>query len=258
MSVYASFVLRCLSNRCFKISSQTQDGFINMTRTERLLELLQILRMQRYPITASNLSERLGISVRSLYRDIKTLQHQGVCIEGSAGIGYIVKSDFHLPPLNLSHEEINAITLGLNWVSHNTDCNFKNTARNALAKIHAVIPSEFKNLIESQSYIIGPSDNNEIFFEDIRNAIKKRKKIKIKYCDKKNSYSSRVIWPIGLVYMESCWLLVAWCEMRSDFRHFRTDKIEEMIQLDSIYSESRTVLLKKWRVKEEIYEGKEY
>lgn len=113
-----------------------------MTRTERLLELLQILRAQRYPITASTLSERLGISVRSLYRDIKTLQHQGVCIEGGAGIGYIVKSDFHLPPLNLSHEEINAITLGLNWVSHNTDCNFKITAKSALAKIHAVIPGE--------------------------------------------------------------------------------------------------------------------
>lgn len=111
-----------------------------MTRTERLLELLQILRAQRYPITASALSERLEISVRSLYRDIKTLQQQGVCIEGEAGIGYIVKSDFHLPPLNLSHEEINAIILGLNWVSHNTDHDFKKTARNALAKIHAVIP----------------------------------------------------------------------------------------------------------------------
>ena len=118
--------------------------------------------------------------------------------------------------------------------------------------------SELKNLIESQSYLIGPSEKNEMFFEDIRNAIKKRKRIKIKYCDKKDSYSSRVIWPIGLVYMESCWLLVAWCEMRNDFRHFRTDKIEEMVQLDSIYSESRTVLLKKWRVKEGICMGKEY
>ncbi|EOU1315959.1 helix-turn-helix transcriptional regulator [Klebsiella quasipneumoniae] len=229
-----------------------------MTRTERLLELLQILRAQRYPITASTLSERLGISVRSLYRDIKTLQHQGVCIEGGAGIGYIVKSDFHLPPLNLSHEEINAITLGLNWVSHNTDCNFKITAKSALAKIHAVIPGELKNLIESQSYLIGPSESNEMFFEDIRITIKKRMRIKLKYCDKKDCYSSRVIWPIGLVYMESCWLLVAWCEMRNDFRHFRTDRIQDIVQLDSTYSESREVLLKRWRLKEGIYEGKEY
>ncbi|QHS44704.1 YafY family transcriptional regulator [Klebsiella michiganensis] len=229
-----------------------------MTRTERLLELLQILRAQKYPITASTLSERLGISVRSIYRDIRTLQHQGVCIEGGAGIGYIVKSDFHLPPLNLSHEEINSITLGLNWVSHNTDYSFKITARNALAKIHAVIPSELKNLIENQSYLVGPSENNEVFFEDIRNAIKNRKRIKINYFDKKDSYSSRVIWPIGLVYMESCWLLVAWCEMRDDFRHFRTDKIQDIVQLDSTYSESRAVLLKKWRLKEGICEEKEY
>ncbi|WP_407579698.1 helix-turn-helix transcriptional regulator [Citrobacter koseri] len=229
-----------------------------MTRTERLLELLQILRAQRYPITASTLSERLGISVRSLYRDIKTLQHQGVCIEGCAGIGYIVKSDFHLPPLNLSHEEINAITLGLNWVSHNTDYDFKNTVRNALAKIHAVIPDELKNLIESQSYLTGPSEKDERFFEDIRNAIKKQKRIKINYCDKKDVYSSRVIWPIALVYMESCWLLVAWCEMKNDFRHFRTDKIQDIAQLDSMYSESRLVLLKKWRIKEGISVEKEY
>ncbi|MDE4739005.1 helix-turn-helix transcriptional regulator [Klebsiella pneumoniae] len=229
-----------------------------MTRTERLLELLQILRAQRYPITASTLSERLGISVRSLYRDIKTLQYQGVSIEGGAGIGYIVKSDFHLPPLNLSHEEINAITLGLNWVSHNTDRDFKITAKSALAKIHAVIPDELKNLIESQSYLIGPSENNEIYFEGVRNAIKKRMRIKLKYCDKKDCYSSRIIWPIGLVYMESCWLLVAWCEMKNDFRHFRTDRIQDIVQLDSTYSESREVSLKKWRLKEGICEEKEY
>lgn len=229
-----------------------------MTRTERLLELLQILRAQRYPITASTLSERLGISVRSLYRDIKTLQYQGVSIEGGAGIGYIVKSDFHLPPLNLSHEEINAITLGLNWVSHNTDRDFKITAKSALAKIHAVIPDELKNLIESQSYLIGPSENNVIYFEGVRNAIKKRMRIKLKYCDKKDCYSSRIIWPIGLVYMESCWLLVAWCEMRNDFRHFRMDRIQDIVQLDSTYSESREVLLKKWRLKEGICEEKEY
>lgn len=229
-----------------------------MNRTERLLELLQILRAQRYPITASTLSERLGISVRSLYRDIKTLQHQGVCIEGGAGIGYIIKSDFHLPPLNLSHEEINAITLGLNWVSHNTDNDFKNIARKALAKIHAVVPNKLKNLIESQSYLTGPSEKNEIFFEDIRNAIKNRKRIKITYRNKQDVYSSRIIWPIALVYMESCWLLVAWCEMRNDFRHFRTDKIEDIVLLDSMYRESRTVLLKKWRIKEGICVGKEY
>lgn len=256
--MYVCFILRYLSNIGVKISSQDQDGFISMTRTERLLELLQILRAQRYPITASALSERLEISVRSLYRDIKTLQQQGVCIEGGAGIGYIVKSDFHLPPLNLSHEEINAIILGLNWVSHNTDHDFKKNARNALAKIHAVIPGELKNLIESQSYLTGPTEKNEVFFEDLRDAIKKRKRIKIKYCDKSNVNSSRVIWPIALVYMESCWLLVAWCEMRKDFRHFRTDKIQGIVPLDSRYSESRLVLLNKWRMKEGIGLEKEY
>lgn len=229
-----------------------------MNRTERLLELLQILRSRRYPITAFSLSERLGISVRSIYRDIRTLQHQGVCIEGCAGIGYIVKSDFHLPPLNLSHDEINAITLGLNWVSNNTDGDFKKTARTALAKIHSVIPGELKNLIENQSYITGPSENNVIFFKNIHDAIKNQMRVKINYCDKKDVLSFRVIWPIALVYMESCWLLVAWCEMRNDFRHFRVDKIQTFLQLGSTYSESRLTLLKKWREKEKIGVESEY
>lgn len=229
-----------------------------MARTERLLELLEILRAQRYPITASALSERLEISIRSIYRDIKTLQYQGVPIEGSAGIGYIVKSDFHLPPLNLTHEEINAITLGLNWVAHNTDRQFKRSAGNALAKIHAVISDKFKNLIESQSYFTGPSEKNEVFFEEIRNAIKKQNRIKINYCDTKDVVSSRVIWPIALVYMDSCWLMIAWCEMRGDFRHFRTDRVQKVVQLNSVYSESRLILLKKWREKEGVYLEKEY
>ena len=111
-----------------KLSSQDQDGFINMTRTERLLELLQILRAQRYPITASSLSDSFGISVRSLYRDIKMLQHQGVCIEGGAGFGFMFKSDFHWPPLKLFQKENSTLHLGLNWVSNTTHYDFNNTA----------------------------------------------------------------------------------------------------------------------------------
>lgn len=104
-----------------------------MTRTQRLLELLQILRAHRYPVTALTLSESLKISVRTVYRDIKTLQHQGVCIEGSAGLGYVINSDYHLPPLVFTPQEINALTLGLNWVYKHTDTNFKKDAKKAIA-----------------------------------------------------------------------------------------------------------------------------
>ncbi len=206
-----------------------------MTRTQRLLELLQILRAHRYPVTALTLSEKLKVSVRTVYRDIQTLQHQGVCIEGSVGIGYVVNSDYHLPPLAFTPQEINALALGLNWVCSNTDADFKKNAKKAIAKIHAVIPDELKEYIEHQSYLTGPVQRESSGFDDICKSINERKKLSIIYSDKNDVISSRVIWPVALVYMESCWLLAGWCEIRNQFRHFRTDRIKK-----SLYSASLT------------------
>lgn len=186
-----------------------------MTRTQRLLELLQILRAHRYPVTALTLSESLKISVRTVYRDIRTLQHQGVCIEGSAGLGYVINSDYHLPPLVFTPQEINALTLGLNWVYKHTDTDFKKDAKKATAKLHAVIPDGLKEHIEHQSYLTGPIERECWGFSDIRNSINERKKLNIIYSDKNDAVSSRVIWPVALVYMESCWLLAGWCEIRA-------------------------------------------
>lgn len=229
-----------------------------MTRTQRLLELLQILRAHRYPVTALTLSANLKISVRTVYRDIKTLQHQGVCIEGSAGIGYIINSDYHLPPLVFTAQELNALTLGLNWVCHNTDADFKKNAKKAIAKIRAVIPDRLQEHIEYQSYLTGPTERECYGFGDIHHAINERKKITITYSDKNNAVSSRVIWPVALVYMESCWLLAGWCEMRNDFRHFRTDRIKKITVLSSTYPESRAILLKRWRDAEGLSLDNEY
>lgn len=229
-----------------------------MTRTQRLLELLQILRAQRYPVAASTLAERLEISVRTVYRDIKTLQDQGVCIEGSAGMGYVIRSDYHLPPLIFTPEEIHALTLGLNWVGHHTDPAFKDIAKTALAKIHAVMPDHLKKHIEHQSYFTGPSVKNETFFHEIRNAINRNNKVDITYCDKNDIVSSRKIWPIALSCMDSCWLVVGWCELRKGFRHFRTDRIINISIQDATYSESKSILLKRWRMEEGIRLDKEY
>lgn len=229
-----------------------------MTRTQRLLELLQILRAHRYPVTARTLSESLKVSVRTVYRDIRTLQHQGVCIEGSAGIGYIITSDYHLPPLVFTPQEINALTLGLNWVCNNTDADFKKDAKKAIAKIHAVIPDGLKEHIEHQSYMTGPTERKYCGFVDIHKSINERKKLNIIYSDKNDVVSSRVIWPVALVYMESCWLLAGWCEMRKAFRHFRTDRIKQISILSTTYKESRAILLKRWRDKENIILDREY
>ncbi|MEF3091483.1 transcriptional regulator [Enterobacter sp. 10-1] len=229
-----------------------------MTRTQRLLELLQILREHRYPVTALTLAEKLGISVRTVYRDIQTLQQQGVCIEGSSGIGYIIKSDYHLPPLTFTPQEINALTLGLNWVCHNTDSDFKKIAKSTLAKIRSVMPDKLKEHIEYQSFLTGPDEKDEAFFAELRHAINYRNKIEITYCDKNDRRSSRVIWPVALVYMEECWLLAGWCELRSDFRHFRTDRIVRISMLADKYNESRVHLLRKWRKQEGLSLDDEY
>lgn len=229
-----------------------------MTRTQRLLELLQLLRAYRYPVTAKALSERLKISVRTIYRDIRTLQDQGVCIEGSAGIGYMINSDYHLPPLIFTPPEINALTLGLNWVCNNTSPDFKKVAKNTIAKIHAVIPKELKEHIEYQSYLTGPIENTVNYFSDIHKAIGERRKLSMSYTDKNGAVSSRVIWPVALAYMDSCWLLAGWCEMRKEFRHFRTDRIQKITILSTTYDESRFILLKRWREKTGINLDNEY
>lgn len=229
-----------------------------MTRTQRLLEMLQILREHRYPVTASTLAENLAISVRTVYRDIQTLQQQGVCIEGSSGMGYMIKSDYHLPPLVFTAQEINALTLGLSWVCHNTDADFKRIAKSTLAKIHSVTPDKLKEHIEYQSLLTGPGERDEVFFPELRHAINHRHKVQIAYCAKNERRSSRVIWPVALVYMEECWLLAGWCELRKDFRHFRTDRIIQIALLADKYNESRIGLLRKWRAQEGLRLDDEY
>ncbi|MDK1301341.1 helix-turn-helix transcriptional regulator, partial [Cronobacter malonaticus] len=141
-----------------------------MTRTQRLLELLQLLRSHRYPVTAATLAERLDVSVRSIYRDIETLKMQGVEIEGSAGIGYILQSDYHLPPLMFDAHEVDALMLGLHWVMRHTDPQLEAAARNAVAKIHAILPENLAQHIRYPSLMVPlPGNDSSLrFLADIR------------------------------------------------------------------------------------------
>ncbi len=157
-----------------------------MTRTERLLALLQLLRSYRYPVAAATLAERLGVSVRSIYRDIDTLKTQGVEIEGSAGIGYILQSDYQLPPLMFDAHEVDALMLGLHWVMRHTDPQLEAAARNAVAKIRAILPDTLAQQINYPSLMVAPpgNDSNLRFLADIREAIHKRRKLDLVYADK--------------------------------------------------------------------------
>ena len=221
-----------------------------MSRTERLLDLMQILRTHRYPVTGTSLATELGISVRSLYRDIATLQSQGAKIEGEPGLGYILRPGFTLPPLMFSEEEIEAIVLGSRWVAERTDTRLSRAARDALAKIAAVLPAELRHDLDSSGLLVAPSYAiaiNDEQMAQVRHAIRAERKLDISYRDIKDDLSQRTIWPCALAFFDQVRVIVAWCELRQSFRHFRLDRITDLTVSDSRYPKRRQVLIKEWR-----------
>jgi predicted DNA-binding transcriptional regulator YafY len=222
-----------------------------LSRAQRLLDLIQILRRYRYPVSGKHLASELGISLRTLYRDIATLQAQGASIEGEAGVGYVLRPGFMLPPLMFSEEEIEALVLGSRWVVRRTDKKLGLAAANVLAKIAAVLPEDLKHQLEFSGLLIGPAktliehdDEKEAL---IRLAIRKECKLQMTYIDAKGDESERMIWPLALGFFEEIHVIVAWCELREDFRHFRTDRIIKLTPLEGRYPKRRQTLLKKWR-----------
>ena len=127
-----------------------------MSRAERLLELIQILRRHRRPVSGRMLAAELGVSLRTLYRDIGALQAQGAGIDGEAGVGYILRPGFMLPPLMFSEDEIEALVLGSRWVADRGDARLGAAARNALAKIAAVLPADLRDELDASALLVGP------------------------------------------------------------------------------------------------------
>ncbi|MBA2650350.1 MAG: YafY family transcriptional regulator [Legionella sp.] len=222
-----------------------------MSRTQRLFDLIQTLRRYRYPVSGKQLAEGLGISLRTLYRDIATLQAQGASIVGEPGVGYVLRPGFMLPPLMFSEEEIEALVLGSRWVARRTDKKLGLAATNVLAKIASVLPEDLRHRLEFSGLLIGPA-KTLIELDDekeasIRHAIRKEHKLQITYTDVNGDDSDRIIWPLALGFFEEVHVVVAWCELRSDFRHFRTDRIVTLTQLEARYPKPRQTLLKTWR-----------
>lgn len=221
-----------------------------MSRAERLLELLQILRRYRYPVSGEVLARKLGISLRTVYRDIASLQAQGARIEGEAGLGYLLQPGFVLPPLMFSEEEIEALVLGARWVAERADGSLGAAARDAIAKIAAVLPAELRRELESAPLLIGPGEPfpaGDSEAAAIRRAIRAEHKLVLQYCDAQGRASTRVVWPFALAYFDRVRVVVAWCELRGGFRHFRTDRIAALTDPGDRYPERRQVLMRRWR-----------
>lgn len=227
----------------------------SMSRAERLLDLIQILRRHRQPVSGQSLADELGISIRTLYRDIATLQGQGAGIEGEAGLGYILKPGFMLPPLMFSEEEIEALVLGSRWVSRRSDARLGAAARNALAKITAVLPADLRDDADDSSLLVGPGDKlsaGENELPVIRQAIRSEHKLVITYRDDRMRETRRTIWPFALGYFDRVRVVAAWCELRKSVRHFRADRIVALAVTEQRYPRRRKVLLKEWIVAEGI------
>ncbi|WCD82450.1 helix-turn-helix transcriptional regulator [Pseudomonas sp. TUM22785] len=221
-----------------------------MSRSQRLLDLLQILRRHRYPVAGHALASELGISLRTLYRDIATLQQQGANIEGGAGLGYVMRPGFELPPLMFSLGEIEALVLGMRWVARRGDRQLMAAARDVLAKVGAVLPPALREELETSTLLIGPAPASEVpdaLLEQVREVIRREHRVQLGYRDVEGQASQRVVWPFALGYFEQTRVLAAWCELRQAMRHFRLDRVDDLLDLGQRYPRRRQVLLREWR-----------
>lgn len=226
-----------------------------MSRAARLLDLLQSLRNRRQPVTGPALARELGISIRTLYRDIATLQAQGADIQGEPGLGYVLQPGFTLPPLMFSADEIEAIVLGSRWVATRADdVRLSDSARQAMSKILAVLPDDLRERAEATNLLVARIglEPAQVDAGQIRLAIRNERKISISYGDTSGVTTERVIWPFMIGFFEKVRIVAAWCEMRQDFRSFRVDRISRLAVLDERYPRRRAVMLKEWREREGI------
>jgi predicted DNA-binding transcriptional regulator YafY len=221
-----------------------------MSRSVRLLLLLQELRGRRHPATAAQLAGELKVSERTIYRDIAELTAQGAPIQGESGVGYLLKPGLFLPPLMLNEEETEAIVLGLRYVDQRGDEVLTKAAAAALAKIAAVLPPEAKAALMAPLAIPGPAGfgfpENTVPLSTLRAAIRSQKRLDIAYTDAAGKRSKRMVWPIHLGFMDSARVLGAWCERRKDFRTFRTDRILSAVEGDR-YPARRADLMRDFR-----------
>lgn len=224
-----------------------------MSRSSRLFSLLDALRRRRRPVTAAALAEELGVTVRTIYRDVATLVGQGAPIDGEAGIGYVLRPGFLLPPLMFGQQETEALVLGLNLVRARGDEELAGAAETALGRILAVLPPHLRDRAQAGSLMAGPvfgGPELRIDLATVREAIDHEHALVIDYLDGSEALTTRTVWPLTLAYFARDNLLVAWCELRGDFRSFRADRIQALSKTGQRYPRRRALLLAEWRRRE--------
>jgi len=221
-----------------------------MRRADRLFQIIQILRRARSPVTADAIAAELETSKRSVYRDIAALIGQRVPIRGEAGVGYVLEQGFDLPPLMLTPDEIEAAVLGAKWVSTRADPVLAKAAVEFLTKLSAAVPERLRPYVLDPASGMPPArpfPEDRVDIAELRAQIHAGCKIALRYVDEQDRATERTIWPIAIGYLETVRMMIAWCELRRDFRHFRMDRILAAEFLDERYPERPSALRAKWR-----------
>jgi len=198
-------------------------------RADRLFEIIQFMRRKEL-VRARDLSQALEVSERTIYRDIQDLTASGVPIEGEAGVGYMLKAGFDLPPLMFTEQEIEALVLGARIVESWADAKLAEAASNVIAKVEAVIPERLRSYMANTALLAPPHHYMEpIKFDsaELRRAVRSHLKVHFSYRDALGEATVRTVRPLCLAYFGPVWLLSAWCELREDFRTFRLDRIDD-------------------------------
>ncbi|MFV3127728.1 helix-turn-helix transcriptional regulator [Niveispirillum sp. KHB5.9] len=215
-----------------------------------MFQIIQILRRTPRPVTADAIAVELETSKRSVYRDVATLIGQRVPIRGEAGIGYMLDGGFDMPPLMLTPDEIEVAMLGAQWVSRQGDPVLARAAADLMAKIEASVPEDLRPVVQRPASVAPPrlrAVEDAIDMVALRTAIHAGRKITLLYRDEQGRETERTVWPVLIAYFENARTLAAWCEMRGDFRHFRTDRVVRADFMGERYPERPVALRMRWR-----------
>jgi predicted DNA-binding transcriptional regulator YafY len=220
-----------------------------MPRSDRLFDIIQALRSRKKPVTAAQLAEELEVTPRTVYRDIATLQARRVPIEGAAGVGYVLRKGFDLPPLMFTIDEVEAIAVGARMLKRVKDPALQQAAESVLAKVSVVVPEGLRPHIADAHVYVSPgmaADADGADLAEIRAAIRDSRKLFIGYADGQGRRTNRVIWPIAMAYYVDATLVGAWCELRADYRNFRIERIQSSKVLRERFDQQGGRLFREW------------
>ena len=213
-----------------------------MSKSDRFFEIIQLLRRAKRPLLAREIAEELEVSRRTIYRDIATLQAMQTPILGEAGVGYVMRKGYDLPPINFDIDEADAVAVGLSMVARTGDPGLWRAARRASRKLSETSPGTRRLVASSWSVEATPA----IDLSALRQLIRDERKIRLEYKDVSERRSTRTVWPLVLIYYVDTALLVAWCELRRDLRHFRLDRIVDCTPLEDGFEGQGAALVARW------------